>query len=137
MGKTLVYWKWLKKEPNAYVEWGIDREHHKNKRVFGFSTEINNPDGSEFRVFGKVPIKTCEIYLRIWIGRFVICFGSGSFSMRIKDKRRFKIVLGRSGILKQEISELQPPAAEISDTETSNVENQPIEISEENNNKEE
>ena len=122
MGKTLVYWKWIKKEPNAHVEWGIDREHHKNNRIFGTSTEINNPDGSEFRVFGKVPVKTCEIYLRIWIGRFVICFGSGSFSMKIKDKRRFKIVWGRSGILKQDISEYLPSSVEPSDTEALEVE---------------
>ena len=122
MGKTIVYWKWLKKTPNAFVEFGIDREHHKNNRIFGVSTEINNSDGSEFRVFGKVPIKTCEVYLRIWIGRFVICFGSGSFSMRIKDKRRFKVVWGCGGILKQDVAELQPPSDEISDTETLDVE---------------
>lgn len=132
----------MKKDPNAHVEWGIDREHHKNNRIFGTSTEINNPDGSEFRVFGRVPIKTCEIYLRIWIGRFVICFGSGSFSMRIKDKRRFKIVFGRSGILKQDISELSFAPVEPSDTETLDDEIlsdeiQSAEIPDDNNRKEE
>ena len=131
MGKTLVYWKWLKKEPNVFVEWGIDREHHKNNRLFGISTEIelNDSDNTEIRVHGKVPIKTCEIYLRIWTGRFVICFGSGSFSMRIKDKRRFKIVFGRAGTLKGELSDIlqQPietPDTGMSDDETQNTEDQ-------------
>ncbi|MDE7453514.1 MAG: hypothetical protein K2N22_03810 [Clostridia bacterium] len=107
MGKKLVYWKWTKKTPNAFVEYGIDRENHKNNRFFGISTEINNSDGSEYRVYGKVPIKVCEVYLRIWMGRFVVCFGSGSFSMRIKDKYRFKLVLGFSGTLKHEPTDIQ------------------------------
>lgn len=107
MGKKIVYWKWIKKTPNAFVEYGIDRENHKNKRIFGISTEINRPDGNEYRVHVKVPIKLCEIYLRIWIGKFVICFGSGSFSMRIKDKSRFKMVLGFSGMLKKKPAAVQ------------------------------
>ena len=107
MEKKLVYWKWTKKTPNVFVEYGIDRENHKNNRIFGISTEIGNSDGSEYRVYGKVPIKVCEVYLRIWIGKFVICFGSGSFSMRIKDKPRFKFVLGFSGTPKQEIIDNQ------------------------------
>ncbi len=97
----------MKKAPNTFVEYGIDRENHKNKRIFGVSTEINNPDGSEYRVYGKVPIKICEVYLRIWIGKLVICFGSGSFSMRIKDKSRFKLVWGLSGTPKNEITDTQ------------------------------
>ena len=112
MGKKLIYWKWIKKTPNVFVEYGIDRENHKNKHFFGVSTEINKSDGSEYRVYGKVPIKVCEVYLRIWIGKFVICFGSGSFSMRIKDKFRFKIVFGLSGTLKNEslLNHLTPDA---------------------------
>ena len=102
MGKKLVYLKWIKKNPDAFVEYGLDRENHRNKQLFGVSTEIINPDGSEFRVHRKVSIKICEVYLRIWIGKFVICFGTGSFSMRIKNKIRFKIVLGFSGIKKNE-----------------------------------
>lgn len=117
MGKKLVYVKWLKKNPNAFVEYGIDRENHKNKRIFGTSTEINYPDGSESRVYGKVPIKICEVYFRIWIGKFVICFGSGSFSMRIKDKCRFKIVLGFSGTLTQESTVNQSLHAKTLDSE--------------------
>lgn len=117
MGKKLVYWKWIKKTPDTFVEYGIDRENHKNKRFFGVSTEINNPDGSEFRVYGKVPIKICEVYLRIWIGKFVICFGSGSFSMRIKDKSRFKLVLGFSGMKKQEADNIQIISDKVDDKE--------------------
>lgn len=131
MGKTIVYWKWLKKEPNVFVEYGIDREHHKNNRLLGVSTEIEiiTPEGEqrEFRVPHKVPIKTYEIYLRIWIGKFVVCFGSGSFSMKIKDKCRFKIIFGRSGIPKGELSDILPPVDE----------NQPHEVTDDNNNKEE
>ena len=119
MEKKIVYWKWIKKDPNAFVEYGIDRENHKDNRIFGVSTEINSPDGSEFRVHGKVPIKVCEVYLRIWIGKFVICFGSGSFSAKIKDKRRFKIVWGLSGTLKQDIFDIKP-----SSDETPHEENQ-------------
>ena len=107
MGKKLVYWQWTKKTLDTFVEYGIDRENHKNNRFFGVSTEINNPDGSESRVYGKVPIKVCEVYLRIWIGKFVICFGSGSFSMRIKDKLRFKLVLGFSGTQKNKANSIQ------------------------------
>lgn len=117
MGKKLIYWKWTKKIPNVFVEYGIDRENHKNKRFFGISTEINNPDGSEFRVYGKVPIKVCEVYLRIWIGKFVICFGSSSFSMRTKDKFRFKLVLGFSGTLKHEVADIQVLAIQALDVE--------------------
>lgn len=110
MGKTIVYWKWSKKEPNVFVEYGIDREHHKNNRLFGVSTEIETttPDGEkrEIRLPKKIAIKTCEIYLRIWMGKFVICFGSGSFSMKIKDKWRLKIIFGRSGTLKGELSDI-------------------------------
>ena len=102
MGKSLINWKWMKKTPNAFVEYGIDRENHKNKQIFGISTEINTPNGSEYRVYGKVPIKICEVYLRIWICKFVICFGSGSFSMKLKDKFRFKLVLGFSGFPKDD-----------------------------------
>lgn len=102
MGKKLVYLKWLKKTPNVFVEYGIDRENHKNNRIFGISTEIENPDGTERREYGKVPIKVCEVYLRIWIGKFVICFGSGSFSMRTKSKCHFKLLLGFSGTLKDQ-----------------------------------
>ena len=112
MGKKLIYWKWIKKDPNAFVEYGIDRENHKNNRFWGISSEINNPDGSETRIYGKVPIKVCEVYLRIWIGKFVICFGSGSFSMRIKDKARFKIVLGFSGTLKNGDADIETPLDE-------------------------
>ncbi len=115
MGKKLVYWQWTKKTPNTFVEYGIDRENHKNKRFFGVSTEINNPDGSEYRVYGKVPIKVCEVYLRIWIGKFVICFGSGSFSMRIKDKSRFKLVWGLSGTPKNEVTDTKPIAEQVLD----------------------
>lgn len=121
MGKTIVYWKWLKKKPNVFVEYGIDREHHKNNRIFGVSSEIEEiaPDGKEieYRVPKKVPIKTCEIYLRIWVGKFVICFGSGSFSMKIKNHRSFKILFGRSGILKAELSDVLTHPVETSDLE--------------------
>ena len=116
MGRTIVHRKWLKKEPNVFVEYGIDREHHKNNRLFGVSTEIeiNTPDGQkkEYRLPQKVAIKTCEIYIRLWIGKFVICFGSGSFSMKIKDKWRFKIIFGRSGTLKGELSDILPSISE-------------------------
>lgn len=117
MGKKLINWKWTKKTPNVFVEYGIDREHHKNKCFWGISTEINTPDGNEFRVYGKVPIKVCEVYLRIWIGKFVICFGSGSFSARIKDKSRFKFILGFSGMLKHETAEIQAFATQALDAE--------------------
>lgn len=117
MGKKIIYWKWTKKTPNAFVEYGIDRENHKNKRVFGVSTEINNSNGSEYRVYGKVPIKVCEVYLRIWIGKFVVCFGSGSFSMRIKDKCRFKLVIGFSGMLKDEVNDIQTHTSPVLDVE--------------------
>lgn len=117
MGKKLIYWKWTKKYSNVFVEYGIDRENHKNKCFLGISTEINTPDGNEFRVYGKVPIKVCEVYLRIWIGKFVICFGSGSFSMRIKDRSRFKFVLGFSGTLKHEAADIQTLATQAFDVE--------------------
>lgn len=114
MGKTIVHWNWLKKNPNVFVEYGIDREHHKNNRIFGVSTEIelNDESKTEIRIYGKVPITTCEVYLRIWIGKFVVCFGSGSFSMKIKDKRRFKFIFGRAGTLKGELSDYLPPSNE-------------------------
>lgn len=99
MGKKIIYIEWLKASPNAFVEYGIDRENHRNNHFFGISSEINKPDGREIRVYGKVPMKVHEVYLRIWLGKFVVCFGSGSFSMRIKDKYRFKLLVGFSGTL--------------------------------------
>lgn len=115
MERKLISWKWIKKTPNTFVEYGIDRENHKNNKVFGISTEINDPDGKEIRVYGKVPIKVCEIYLRIWIGKLVVCFGSGSFSIKMKDRRRFKFVFGLSGMRKDEDSNKQMLADEAQD----------------------
>lgn len=116
-GKEVSLFAMDKKTPNTFVEYGIDRENHKNRRLFGISTEINNPDGSESRVYGKVPIKVCEVYIRIWIGKFVICFGSGSFSMRIKDKARFKLVFGFSGTQKDKPAAIQALPVQMPDVE--------------------
>lgn len=78
-----------------FVEYGFDPDN--NRYLFGISTEIELPDGTEQRVRGRVPIKLHEVYIRIWVLRIVFCIGNRSLSLKIKDRYSLNFVIGFGG----------------------------------------
>lgn len=94
--RTIFNINWMKVKSTKFVEYGFDPDN--NRYLFGISSEIELPDGSEKRTSGKVPLKFREVYLRIWLLRIVFCIGSSGLSLRIKDKCNFKLVIGLGGV---------------------------------------
>ena len=84
-----------KKKSTIYTEYGFDPDN--NRYLFGVSTEIELPDGTEKRVSGRVPKRMHQVYLRMWVLRAVFCIGSSSISLKIKDRYNFKFVIGFGG----------------------------------------
>ena len=93
--KTIVSLKWGKQKSSKFVEYGFDPEN--NKYLIGVSTEIENTDGTEMRIAKKIPIKVHEVYIRIWILKLVLCIGTKSISIRIKNRFCLKFILGFAG----------------------------------------
>lgn len=81
-----------------FVEFGLDFDN--NPCGLGRSVEVERPDGSEFRVKGKVAkFKVASFYLRLWLGKDVLIWDSQQphFSIKHKERLNFKIVVGKWG----------------------------------------
>ena len=93
----------MKKKANVFIEIGFDKDN--NKYLFGISTEIENQDGSEFRVPRFVPMIFEGVYCRFWIFKTVFAIGFPvRFNIRKKKRNNLKFVLGISGFKKKGIN---------------------------------
>lgn len=83
----------------VYVEYGIDFDN--NQYGIGKSTEIENPDGTEYRTKENIIIKGQKrYYLRIWILKYVMAISFNDrniFETKTKNRNNFKIVFGIAG----------------------------------------
>lgn len=93
--KTIYKLKWSKNNNNAYIEFGLDYDN--NKYLIGVSSEIEDHCNSEIRIPGAIKIKPKEIYLRLWLGKYVLSVGTGEFEIQKKDRHNCKFVLGLAG----------------------------------------
>lgn len=93
--KVLFKKRWKESVPNAFVEYGFDRDN--NKKLFGVSSEIELDDSTEFRIKGAIPLNSKEYYIRIWIGRLVFSIGTGELELVLKKRKCFKFVFGVAG----------------------------------------
>lgn len=92
----------MKKKADVFTEIGFDKDN--NKYLLGISTEIENEDGSEFRIPFFAPMAFQGIYCRFWIFKTVFSIGyPRGFSIIKKKRNNLKFVLGVSGFKKKEI----------------------------------
>lgn len=78
-----------------YIEYGLDFDN--NKYGFGKSTEIENPDGSEYRTKEKIKLKHKSYYVRIWILKTVIVISSTGIHLTHKKRYNLKLIFGICG----------------------------------------
>lgn len=81
---------------NRFIEIGLDFDN--NPFGLGVSSEIENPDGTEKRVRGFIPIKPRRFYLRIWILKGVFVLSTTGISFQKKNRYNLKCVFGIGGI---------------------------------------
>ena len=82
-----------------YIEYGLDFDN--NRLGIGRSIEVENDDGSEYRVKGNVKLAQKRYYFRFWVGKLVFVL-SGSNGLEVIHKKRYnlKIVFGIKGKMK-------------------------------------
>ena len=80
----------------AYVEYGLDFDN--NRFGFGKSTEIENDDGTEYRIKTNISIYNKCYYVRLWIGKKVFSYSvHDGFKIKTKNRNNFKLILGVAG----------------------------------------
>lgn len=80
----------------AYVEYGLDFDN--NRFGFGKSTEIENDDGTEYRIKTNISIYNKCYYVRLWIGKKVFSYSvHDGFKIKTKKRNNFKLILGVAG----------------------------------------
>ena len=90
----------MKSANKVFTEIGFDLDN--NRFAFGRSVEIEYPDGSEIRQKNSVSADRIQSrYLRLWLGKRVLIVDSQSphFSLKKKNRRNFKLVLGKWGFV--------------------------------------
>lgn len=86
---------------NIYIEYGLDFDN--NRFGLGKSIEVEEKNGSEYRVKKDIAIQNKRYYFRIWIFKKVLIISSKGFEIITKKRHNFKIIFGISGIQKQDI----------------------------------
>ena len=93
----------MKNNDKIFTEIGFDKDN--NKYILGISSEIENKNGTEFRVPSFIPMSVGGIYCRFWIFKTVFAVGyPGGFNVRKKKRNNLKFVLGLSGFKKKNIN---------------------------------
>ena len=84
---------------NTFTEFGLDFDN--NKYGLGFSTEIEKPDGSEYRIKKLIKMEHKHFYFRLWVGKKVLIISSNGCQIVSKKRHNFKIVFGVAGISRE------------------------------------
>ncbi len=83
---------------DIYTEYGLDFDN--NRFGIGRSTEVEYPDGTEYRTRDKIKYIHPTYYVRIWIGKRVFVFSrKDGFEIVKKKRNNFKIIFGIHGKL--------------------------------------
>ena len=78
-----------------FVEYGLDFDN--NRFGFGKSVEIENKDGTEYRVKTSVKLKNKRYYFRFWIFKKVFVISHNGFEIKSKNRNNLKVVFGIEG----------------------------------------
>lgn len=86
------------KNNKIFVEYGLDFDN--NRFGIGKSVEIENQDGTEYRVKKSIKLKNKRYYFRFWIFKTVFIISIKGFEVIKKKRNNLKIVFGIKGIEK-------------------------------------
>ena len=79
-----------------YIEYGFDLDN--NRFGFGRSVEIEQTNGTEYRIKEKIKLKNKRYYFRLWIGKYVLVIShANGFELVHKNRYNFKIIFGIKG----------------------------------------
>lgn len=83
----------------VFIEYGLDFDN--NRFGFGRSTEVESPDGTEYRTKEKIKIKKEKFYCRLWVLKRVFAVSSKEgLKIQVKKRNNFKLVFGIGGTRK-------------------------------------
>ncbi len=78
-----------------FVEYGLDFDN--NRFGLGKSVEIENKDGTEYRIKKSIKLRNKKYYFRFWIFKKVFIISRNGFEIKQKNRNNLKIVFGIEG----------------------------------------